>query len=284
MSDERDQDIEQELEHGVEEEEQENDLPWLQPADDDIDEGWLSARTLFIAAGVFVVIFAGLLWVIYDQLAGDDRSRVATVQDLPVIEAPTEPHKVPPEDPGGAEIPGRDRLVLDAANGDDAEGATRLGAVAETPIERPSNGGFDQSEVANQTDQVAEVALSTQQSEPQIDAEPSVSEPAAAADPQPVSQTPAQTVAEPSLSAAQGRYLIQLGAFSSEERARRGWREIQEKFPNMVGDLSFDTEIATSHGRTSDRSRGAAGATRAEAARRCAALQAAGQGCLPIER
>ncbi|MGD8325626.1 MAG: SPOR domain-containing protein [Sphingomonadales bacterium] len=246
-----------------------HDLPWLQPVEDEGEEGWLSARTLIMATVVFVVIFAALLWVIYAQLSGHEEPRqVATRSNLPVIEAPDEPHKILPDDPGGAEIPGQDKLVLEAANGDDVEGDTRLATPAETPVEREAGGSFVEPEP-----ETVEQAFEATPPPVQVEPEP------APVKPKPQAQTQAQTQ-----TATNGRYLIQLGAFSTDVRARTGWQQIQDKYPNIVGDLTLDTQIATVNGRTIYRLRGAALPTRAEADRRCAALKAAGQGCLVTER
>lgn len=244
-----------------------HDLPWLQPVEDEGEEGWLSARTLIMAAVVFVVIFAALLWVIYAQLSGNEEPRqVATRSNLPVIEAPDQPHKILPDDPGGAEIPGQDKLVLEAANGENVEGTTRLATPAETPVERETTGSF----VEPEPEVVERVVEATPPPPPaRVEPQPASVQPK----PQPQTQT-----------ANTGRYLIQLGAFSTDVRARTGWQQIQDKYPNIVGDLAIDTQIATVNGRTIYRLRGAALPTRAEADRRCAALKAAGQGCLVTER
>lgn len=244
-------------------EEDGQDLPWLQPVEEESEESWLSARTLIMAAAVFVVIFVALLWVIYAQLSGEDEpQRIVANTDLPVIEAPDEPHKITPDDPGGAEIPGQDKLVLDAANGAVAEAETVLAEPAEEPVERETSGGF----VEQQAPPPPPVSQVETRPEPQP--EPVVVQPA----PAPVQQSVA------------GRYLIQLGAFSSDARARTGWTQVQDKYPNIVGDLNIDTQIATVNGRTIYRLRAAALPTREEADRRCAALKAAGQGCLVTER
>lgn len=241
-------------------EEDNQDLPWLQPVEEEGEESWLSARTLVMAAGVFVVIFVALLWVIYAQLSGEEEpQRVASNSDLPVIEAPAEPHKIAPEDPGGAEIPGQDKLVLEAANGDVSDTETVLADPAEEPVERESSGGFVEEQVTEAVQQPVQPI------------------------PEPVS-APEPVQAAPAPQAVAGNYLIQLGAFSSDARARTGWTQIREKYPNIVGDLNIDTQIATVNGRTIYRLRAAALPTREEADRRCAALKAAGQGCLVTQR
>jgi len=241
------------------------DLPWLQPVEEESEESWLSARTLIMAAAVFVVIFVALLWVIYAQLSGEEEpQRVVANTDLPVIEAPNEPHKITPDDPGGAEIPGQDKLVLDAANGAETKADTILAEPAEKPVERETSGGF----VEQQAPPPPRPSVAQVETQPAPQREPVAA--------QPVPEAVQQNVA--------GRYLIQLGAFSSDARARTGWTQVQEKYPNIVGDLNIDTQIATVNGRTIYRLRAAALPSREEADRRCAALKAAGQGCLVTER
>lgn len=239
--------------------EEDTDLPWLQPADEEEVEGWVSTRTLVIGAGVFIVVFAGLLWVVYQAISGGNEvETVASRTEPPLIEAPKDPYKVAPEDPGGAEIPGRDKMVLEAADGDAVEPEASLGEEAEEPIEREAaEGGFNA----------------------EVEPEPVIEE-----KPEPVAEEPAPVAAAKPTPAPSGRYLLQMGAFSSDERARTGWAQIQAKYPSIVGDLTIDTELATVNGKTIYRLRGAAVATREEADRRCAALKAKGQGCLVIER
>ncbi|MFZ5609890.1 MAG: SPOR domain-containing protein [Pseudomonadota bacterium] len=224
-------------------------LPWLQPAETDGGEGLMTTRNLAIGAVVFILLFAGLLWLVYRQVADGREERPVVAQgEAPLIAAPQTPYKVAPEEPGGADIPDQDKLVLEAANGQAMEPDAQLAPPPEQPVARPS-GSFAQAEKT-----------------------PPAPSPTARQAPAAVPLTPTPA----------GRFMLQLGAFSTDASAKRGWTQLSAQYDEVVGDLQPDIEVATVGGRTLYRLRAASLATREEAERRCAALKDKGAGCLVI--
>jgi hypothetical protein len=115
--------------------------PWLDP--DGEDEGSaLDLRRIFVAAligcGIVTAAIAGTFWVL------EERANPDIVADGSVIEAPDEPYKTRPQDPGGMEVAGTGDVSFEVAEGrahegvfapdafspPDAEPATEPGAAA----------------------------------------------------------------------------------------------------------------------------------------------------------
>src|SRR5688572_30878164 len=78
-------------------------LPWLESEDDYEQPGVDTGRIIaFAAVGLLgVVLLLGLLW----WFTGD-RTDEAMVADGSVIEAPDEPYRTRPDDPGGQQVAG----------------------------------------------------------------------------------------------------------------------------------------------------------------------------------
>ncbi|HKX10699.1 MAG TPA: hypothetical protein VJN67_21035, partial [Stellaceae bacterium] len=82
-----------------------------------------------LALGV-MALSAGALWVGYRLSVGHTPSG-----NIPLIRADTDPVKVKPDDPGGMEIPNRDRFVFNPTGNMPVE---RLLPAPETPLPRPA--------------------------------------------------------------------------------------------------------------------------------------------------
>src|SRR5579872_7062070 len=83
-----------------------------------------------LALGV-MAMSAGALWVGYRLSVGHTPSN----GDIPLIHADTDPVKVKPDDPGGMEIPNRDRFVFNPTGNMPVE---RLLPLPESPMPRPA--------------------------------------------------------------------------------------------------------------------------------------------------
>jgi hypothetical protein len=105
-------------------------LPWLE-SDDDGDElpGVDKGRILgFAALGVlFVMLAAGALWFVTRDARGGK-----VVADGSVIEAPDEPYRTRPENPGGRQVAGTGDTSFEVAEGREVEGR-----IAETGAPAP---------------------------------------------------------------------------------------------------------------------------------------------------
>jgi hypothetical protein len=105
-------------------------LPWLE-GDDDSDENEVDTGrvVVFVLAGLLILgLIVGGLWLYFR-----DQSASAIVADGSTIEAPDEPYKTKPENPGGTEALGTGATSFAVAEGQSPEGRV---AVNEAP--RPS--------------------------------------------------------------------------------------------------------------------------------------------------
>ena len=101
-----------------------------------MEEGPRSSRALTIFVAVFALLaFGGVVWYAYDQ-----GRRVGGEAAAPLIKADPTPTKIRPEEPGGLEVPNRDKLVFDRLPGAsrDTERVERLLPPPETPVVPPA--------------------------------------------------------------------------------------------------------------------------------------------------
>jgi len=246
-----------------------DDKPWLEEVPAEVeDKGFVDQyRPQVIGAGI-VVLAAFLGLIVYVYQGGDED----IAPEPPVIAAPDGPVREKPEDPGGIEIPDRDKLVYNRVSGEEGEEAVNLEPGPELPGDIPEPA----PEVT--PEETAEAAVpETVEEAP----EESVTEAASA--PEPVK---AQAAAPPAASpqAPSGDFMIQLGAFGSRESAARAWTTLQGKYPSVLGDLAPDYEALKRSSGTLYRLRAGGFADRAGAEAACAKLKAQGQGCFPAER
>ena len=95
------------------------------------------SRSVGLKISIFIGIFglvsiSGLVWFALNQ--GD---LIGERQDLPLVKAENSPIRVKPDDPGGLEVPNRDRLILknlETANPSKLGVPEKLIPRAESPI------------------------------------------------------------------------------------------------------------------------------------------------------
>ena len=106
-------------------------LPWLESDDDDDLPGVDTGRLIVFAAfGLLAAVLAlGALWFFTRDSSGEE-----LVADGSTIEAPDEPYKTRPADPGGREVAGTGDTSFDVAEGKTVEGQI----AGETPAPAPS--------------------------------------------------------------------------------------------------------------------------------------------------
>jgi len=178
-----------------------------------------------VLALVIMGLFSGGLWFAYVQgkhHAGSD----AASGDVPLIRADERPTKVKPDQPGGMEIPDRDKLIYNPTR----KVVEHLLAPAEKPMPRPAP-SLSQTDAARSSTGAMPPASSTPENPPAVTqmAQPQQQ---AAASPSKAAQAPSS----PSKPAAGAR--LQLGSLRSEDAARQEWERIKRKNSDLLGSLS----------------------------------------------
>lgn len=112
-------------------------LPWLESDDDFEQPGVDTGRIVaFAGIGLLVVVLAiGALWWFLGE-----RSSGGLVADGSVIEAPEEPYKSRPEDPGGREVEGTGQTSFEVAEGEEIEGRIATREVPVPSLDREQDG------------------------------------------------------------------------------------------------------------------------------------------------
>lgn len=100
-------------------------LPWLESEDDYEEEG--SDYRILIFLGVAVVALAAILFGV-NYVLSDRTAQNTVVADGSTIEAPDEPYKVRPENPGGSEVAGTGDVSFEVGQGQGREGRIASGA------------------------------------------------------------------------------------------------------------------------------------------------------------
>ena len=97
-------------------------LPWLE-ADDDYEEESADTGKLVLFALVGLLAILGLVGALYYfTQGGDDEGEVPLVAEGGTIEAPKEPFKVRPDDPGGVQVAGTGDVSYQVGEGEAREG------------------------------------------------------------------------------------------------------------------------------------------------------------------
>ncbi len=177
-------------------------LPWLE-GDDEEDEderGGIGQTTilLLMALVAIAVLAGGIFWVLHN------RGSETLVADGGVIEAPAEPYKTRPVNPGGEVVDGTGDTSFAVA-----EGQSRTPQIADEP---PAAPGF--------------TALSPKGTDAKDPAKADAGKPAAAP-----SAAPAAKVAAPVEPAGVG---VQVGAYTSQASAEKGWLTLKGQYAPLA--------------------------------------------------
>lgn len=234
----------------------EDRLPWLEPVEEEYEEAGTGAGRLmlWIGAAVLVIglIIGGFLW-----MRSNDK---AASGDGALIKAPDSYYKERPADEAPAT--GDDEIVYSASKGNEVESMIDTSGTAETPvnIERPP--------VA-----VAAVTPPPPAAKPVPAAAktpiPTVIPPKVAVKPAPPKVAP---VAEPA--PVSGGSTVQIGAFSSEAKAKAAWKTLSGRFSFLSG-LTESVVPVQSGDKTLYRLRASGG----DAGKICGRLRTAGESC-----
>lgn len=169
-------------------------LPWLQPVEDEDEPRGLSARKML--AALMVILLAAL--VVAGTFFWLGRRDAPVTGPPELIHAPPGPYKVRPPNPGGLDISGESETAFETSAGEDRDSqldTSKLpaGVTAKPPEEAPK-------------------------------AAPAETPKAAAATPAP---------AAPKATAGTGS-VIQLGAFANQTQAERAWTALSARFPSIA--------------------------------------------------
>lgn len=244
---------------------------------------WLWVVLVLILAGGG---FAGWLFL---QGGGEE---VANTGGVPLILAPKINLKEKPTDPGGMNVPDRDKLVYDRMAGDPrqlGDGVERLLPPPETPLEPPKSLNAPAAAVVEPAPSIvpAPQALVPKALKPVI-VEPAVVAPTPPPPPAPVVAPAPKVQVAPKIAAApkakgtagQG-YMVQLSAVRTEQAAKSEWSRLAKKHPDILGGL--DSVILRADLGTKGifyRVRGGWFKTRAEAKAVCTKLARRNVGCI----
>jgi len=168
-------------------------LPWLQPVEDEDEPRGISARKML--AALIVVLLAALIVAATFFWLG---RREAAVDGPPqLIHAPPGPYKVKPVNPGGLDISGESETAFETSAGQDNDSRLDLDKLPEQAIVKPVK-------------------------------EPPAATPVPDATAPPI----APPKPEPAATGGAGS-VIQLGAFANRAQAERAWTALSARFPTI---------------------------------------------------
>jgi hypothetical protein len=173
-----------------------------------------------------------------------------------LIAAPEGPYKIKAPQEGGMKIEGQGDMAFATGEGAQVQGALDLNAVPEAPVERAAPAP---KPAATPTPKPSASAVIIEEKGGTLVAR----------------AAPSQTVAETTPGAT-----IQLGAFPSQDSARKTWESMSKRFAYLA-DKGQSIVKAEVNGRTFYRLRVGTGAP-AEAKDICARLRVAGENCLVV--
>lgn len=222
-------------------------LPWLEPADGDeattgVSPGKLAA--LVVAALIAIGIVIAGVWLLRQQ-------NKAPIADPTLIAAPEGDYKVRPETPGGMKVEGKGDSAFATSEGAEANGRIDPRAGPELPI--AGSKGKPTPAKPNKATATPNVTLG---------------------------KPAGLLTAKPPLAASgsSGVQMVQLGAFGSEAKANAAWASLIGRFA-FLAPLSKQIVVADVGGAKIYRLRAGAGG---EAGAVCAKLSAANENCMMV--
>ena len=170
-------------------------LPWLQPVDDEDGPRGVSARKML--ALLFVVLLgAALVAGTFFWLGHRDGPATGAPE---LIKAEPGPYKVKPTDPGGLDVAGESETAFQTSAGEDHDAQLDMGKLADEPAARE--------------DATAKPAREAKPEAPKV------------------AETPKPA---PEATGGSGS-VIQLGAFKNAAQAERAWSALSARFPTVAG-------------------------------------------------
>jgi cell division septation protein DedD len=259
-----------------------DDAPWLAEASTR-PQTRVSKRSFFwtaaILLGLIAVLAVGTIMLLSKKDSGSSEGYM-NAEQAPLIEAEPGPFKVRPADPKGLAVEGQDQTIYAAGEGEDIGSVIDQSAQPEAPLPRPGEAPAAPTDLlpegATEGVQVpAPVPSTAPLLPPPAAPKPAVPPPAAAPKPAPpAAKPPAPKPATPPPAAATGKGgTVQLGAFSSAEKAEAAWAAMAARNPSLSGHRVVPVEVG---GKTLYRLR-ASGPTGV-----CAKVKAGGDACTEV--
>lgn len=230
----------------------EDRLPWLEPADREDDNDGVSPLKLlaFIVTGLIAlgVIVGGVYWI------QNRTSSPASGGDAELIAAPAGDYKVPANEVDAKKFAGEGDASFAASEGVERAGRIDPSRVPEAPV----TAGPAPVEAAK----TAAAKPSSQFSAPVSDA------------------TRGSAASKPAAAAKASGPMIQLGAYGSQSSAKDAWNRLSKRF-DYLASLGTSVESVNVGETTLYRLRASAG-TGAQASAICGKLRVAGESCLVV--
>jgi cell division septation protein DedD len=266
-----------------------DDAPWLAEASTR-PQTRVSKRSFFwtaaILLGLIAVLAIGTIMLLSKKDSGSSEGYM-NAEQAPLIEAEPGPFKVRPADPKGLAVEGQDQTIYAAGEGIDPGSVIDQSAQPEVPLPRPGEAPAAPTELlpegAREGVQAPIPAPSTAPLLPPVaapkpaapQAAKPVPPPAAAPKPvtPPAAKPPAAKPATPAAAPTGKAGTVQLGAFSSAEKAESAWAAMAARNPSLSGHRVVPVEVG---GKTLYRLRasGPAGV--------CAKVKAGGDACTEV--
>ena len=178
-----------------------------------------------LVAVVVMGVFAGGIWFAYQQGLRHGGGSTGAA-DVPLIRADERPTKVKPENPGGMEVPDRDKLIYTQKR----PTVEHLLPPPEKPMPRPTARSADAPSGSPQPPLTAAAGASNPGPQLQLQ-QPAGKLPAKAG-------SVAAAAAKPAADQQTGGARIQLASVRSEEAARQEWDRIRRANPDLLGSAS----------------------------------------------
>ena len=229
---------------------------------------------------ILLVLFVGALGLGVWYLMSQGPTTLAERQSInvPLIKADKDPHKVRPVDPGGMDVPGRDRLVYGRLEGEGAKAVETLLPPPEEPLPPPAPG---ETVIATFGENPAPEPA------PEPTPAPPAPEPKVAPKPAPApppEEKPAPERVAPPAPSSSGAYLIQMASLRDEGAATREWARLQKAHTDVLGSLTVNIQRADLGAKgVYWRLRAGFVADRDAAAALCQTLKARKVPCLPVK-
>lgn len=271
-----------------------DDAPWLAEASTR-PQTRVSKRSFFwtaaILLGLIAVLAVGTIMLLSKKDSGSSEGYM-NAEQAPLIEAEPGPFKIRPADPKGLAVEGQDQTIYAAGEGIDPGSVIDQSAQPEAPLPRPGEAPAAPTDLlpegATEGAQAPAPAPATGPLLPPVAAPKPVTPPPAAATPKPAAPkpvapppaaapkpaTPAPKPATPPAAAPASKAgTVQLGAFSSAEKAEAAWAAMAARNPALSGHRVVPVEVG---GKTLYRLRasGPAGV--------CAKVKAGGDACTEV--